>query len=307
MISILNKKTKQYHKIFFLPDIHCVEFETFFKQYHFVDYINSGRFGKVLKIKEMKSNTIQAVKIMELEKKKRTSEIAERENDILTSITHEKIVKKYQTILSNEYMLIVMEYIEGITLREFLEKQPENKLSENQVKIIMKQLFQTISYFHSLKIIHRDMTLNNIMLRGSCDEEYNQLNIVVIDFGSGKQLIKSSKTYTTIGTEHYITPEMLNQTQYDGFKSDIWNCGVLMFTLAIGRHPFYEKGVNSKLNSRLNIKDGNIVAYKQLEQMSDSFQDLISNMLNVDESERFSIEDCLEHEFITLKHSLQSK
>ncbi|EKE41230.1 hypothetical protein ENUP19_0085G0135 [Entamoeba nuttalli] len=303
IISIPIPKTSIRQNILFISK----EFEEkemcccFYTKYQIIKFIGSGSFGKVFQIKRKSNNKINAVKIIDITQKKK-SEIAQRESEVLEQIHHQNIIKKYETIQSQRFMYIIMEYIEGLTLEQYLQLKQHHIFNENEIKIIIRQVFNAINYLHSNKIIHRDLKLENIMIRGKTNEEYNKLNIVVMDFGLGKILETKEYTLTKCGTSNYTSPQILQSGPYDGFKTDIWCCGVMLFYMSIGMFPFNQEGVNSSLILRVNIRNGKICHQKEFNMISLELQDLIKNMLMVDEQKRFTIQQCLSHEFVSLKH-----
>ena len=107
------------------------------------------------------------------------------------------------------------------------------KLSEKHAKVLFKKIVEGIKFLHKNKICHLDIKLDNIML----DKEYNP---IIIDFGASENFEKLPRIKGIRGTQQYISPEMWEEEEYDGIKSDIFSLGVVLFNLVTGEFGFDE-------------------------------------------------------------------
>lgn len=153
-----------------------------------------------------------------------------REAQAATSLAHPNIVSIYDVGEEDSIYYIVMEYVNGQTLKQYI--QQNNPLRIEVVLEIMKQLTSAISHAHQNHIIHRDIKPHNILIDG-------HENVKITDFGIAMALSATSITQTNsvLGSVHYLSPEqarggMANQ------KSDIYSLGIVMFELLTGRLPF---------------------------------------------------------------------
>nr|XP_036864600.1 serine/threonine-protein kinase Nek10 [Manis javanica] len=153
---------------------------------------------------------------------------------------HPNVVRYYKTFLENDRLYIVMELIEGAPLGEHFSSLKEKKhhFSEERLWKIFIQLCLALRYLHKEKrIVHRDLTPNNIML-GDKDK------VTVTDFGLAKQKQENSKLTSVVGTILYSCPEVLKSEPY-GEKADVWAAGCILYQMATLHPPFYSTNMLS--------------------------------------------------------------
>ena len=168
--------------------------------------------------------------LQDAENKKRFS----GEGQLLSSFNHPNIVKVFETSEADDKFFIAMEFLEGGTLNELLQKNyPLDKLL---IKKIMTQICAGLAEIHSHKVVHRDLKTNNIMLDSSDD-------IRIMDFGLSKSTLVSTMTSlgTVIGTLGYVAPEQVTNINSD-HRTDIFSVGVIFYELLTNTLPF--KGEN---------------------------------------------------------------
>lgn len=115
--------------------------------------------------------------------------------------------------------------MEGLTLLEYVQQY--GPLTEEQARTVMLQLLEAIQRCHGIGILHRDIKLDNIMLR-TADNDLS--NIVLIDFGLSRFVSPGDLAHTKVGTNEYMAPEIVNDTAYTG-KADVWSLGVVLYGL----------------------------------------------------------------------------
>ncbi|XP_055270774.1 serine/threonine-protein kinase Nek10 isoform X5 [Moschus berezovskii] len=153
---------------------------------------------------------------------------------------HPNVVRYYKTFLENDRLYIVMELIEGAPLGEHFSslKEKRHHFAEERLWKIFIQLCLALRYLHKEKrIIHRDLTPNNIML-GDKDR------VTVTDFGLAKQKQESSRLTSVVGTILYSCPEVLKSEPY-GEKADVWAAGCILYQMATLEPPFYSTNMLS--------------------------------------------------------------
>ncbi len=152
------------------------------------------------------------------------------ESKAVAMLSHPNIVSIYDVSVSGTYKYIVMEYIEGITLKSYMSKKGALPLPE--VIHYSRQILSALAHAHGKGIIHRDIKPQNIML-------LKDGNIKVTDFGIAKLPNAETVTMTdkAIGTVYYISPEQASGLEIDT-RSDLYSMGVVMYEMASGKLPF---------------------------------------------------------------------
>ncbi|XP_053759848.1 serine/threonine-protein kinase Nek10 isoform X3 [Panthera pardus] len=159
---------------------------------------------------------------------------------IKEQLYHPNVVRYYKTFLENDRLYIVMELIEGAPLGEHFSslKEKQHHFIEERLWKIFIQLCLALRYLHKEKrIVHRDLTPNNIML-GDKDK------VTVTDFGLAKQKQENSKLTSVVGTILYSCPEVLKSEPY-GEKADVWAAGCILYQMATLNPPFYSTNMLS--------------------------------------------------------------
>ncbi|XP_066861970.1 serine/threonine-protein kinase Nek10 isoform X3 [Kogia breviceps] len=218
--------------------------------YAVLDHLGSGAFGCVYKVRKRSGQNLLAIKEVNLHNPAFGKDKKDRDNsvrNIVSELTiikeqlyHPNVVRYYKTFLENDRLYIVMELIEGAPLGEHFSSLKEKKhhFAEERLWKIFIQLCLALRYLHKEKrIIHRDLTPNNIML-GDKDR------VTVTDFGLAKQKQESSKLTSVVGTILYSCPEVLKSEPY-GEKADVWAAGCILYQMATLNPPFYSTNMLS--------------------------------------------------------------
>ncbi|WP_342509367.1 Stk1 family PASTA domain-containing Ser/Thr kinase [Sporosarcina sp. FSL K6-2383] len=201
-------------------------------RYEILKSIGDGGMSKVYLAHDIILNRDVAIKVLnydfanEEELKRRF----QREALSATSLTHPHIVDIYDVGEEGELLYLVMEYVEGQTLKKFI--QTNGPLSPKQALPIMRQLVSAISNAHHNGIVHRDVKPQNILM----DAEGN---LKIADFGIAMALSATAhtKTNSVVGTVHYLSPEQARGGMATK-KSDIYSLGIVFYELLTGELPF---------------------------------------------------------------------
>ena len=250
--------------------------------YKFGRVIGRGAFGKVNIGLNILTGRIVAIK--SFNKKNLSNEKAKKkilyETNLMRGLYHPSVTKILETFETDKYMLIIMEYISGGNLQNFVKKR--RKLCEKTARILFRQLIQGIKYIHSKGIVHRDIKLENILL------DLNNI-VKICDFGVGKITQKGQKLLDQCGTPVYMAPEIIQGDGYEGFPVDIWSAGVALYIMLSGNIPFNRDKTHDLQSAIINLP------YKKIDDVSDNVNDLLKNILEKDPTKRFTPDQILEH------------
>lgn len=201
-------------------------------RYEVQELIGIGGMANVYKAHDLIEDRTVAVKILREEFLSNEEFIRRFKNEskAIAVLSHPNIVKVYDVSFSETIHSIVMEYINGITLKEYIEQQ--KRISGKEAVHFVVQILRAIQHAHDRGIIHRDIKPQNIML-------LQDGTIKVTDFGIARFARSETKTITdkAIGSVHYISPEQAYGKPVDG-RSDIYSIGVMLFEMLTGTLPF---------------------------------------------------------------------
>ncbi|MGN0598399.1 MAG: Stk1 family PASTA domain-containing Ser/Thr kinase [Oscillospiraceae bacterium] len=201
-------------------------------RYEITELIGVGGMADVYKANDLLENRVVAVKILKNEFADNEDFVRRFRNEskAIAVLSHPNIVKVFDVGFSDKLQFIVMEYIDGITLKEFMEQQGVLKWKDTVHFII--QILKALQHAHDRGIVHRDIKPQNIML-------FPDGQIKVMDFGIARFAREEGKTISdkAIGSVHYISPEQARGDITDE-KSDIYSVGVMMYEMLTGVKPF---------------------------------------------------------------------
>ncbi len=201
-------------------------------RYIITEIVGVGGMAYVYKAFDKLVNRVVAVKILK-EEFMTDAQFRRRfsnESKAITMLSQNNIVDVFDVCLEGDLMYIVMEYIDGITLKEYLDKV--KVLEWHEAAFYIKQILKAMSHAHERGIVHRDLKPHNIML-------LRDGTIKVTDFGIAKLSKFDTQTITdkAIGSVHYISPEQASGDRTDE-KTDIYSVGVMFYEMITGSLPF---------------------------------------------------------------------
>lgn len=204
----------------------------------------------------------------------------EREIIIMKLISHPNIMALYDVWENKDELYLVLEYVEGGELFDFLINN--GRLSERDAISYFRMIISGVSYCHKFNICHRDLKPENILL-----DRYGRIKIA--DFGMAALETKQKLLETSCGSPHYASPEIVAGKNYHGSPSDVWSCGVILFALLTGHLPFDDPNIRNLL---LKVQTGK---FHMPSSLSNEAKDLIWSMLRVDPNQRIQIQDIFNH------------
>ena len=199
-------------------------------RYELLELIGRGGMANVYKAKCHRLNRLVAVKILKSDLAD-SAEFRRRFHDeslAVAQLSHANIVSVYDVSRSDELDYIVMELIDGITLKQYMERR--GKMDWREALHFIIQIMRGLSHAHSRGIIHRDIKPQNIMV-------LRDGSVKVADFGIACLANSQTMTQEALGSVHYISPEQARGDRTDA-RSDIYSAGVVLYEMLTGRLPF---------------------------------------------------------------------
>ena len=199
-------------------------------RYEILEKIGTGGMSDVYKSKDHKLNRYVAVKVLKQEFSENANFVSkfQVEAQAAAGLAHPNVVNVYDVGEENDVYYIVMELVEGITLKKYIEKKA--RLSVKEAISIAIQVSMGIEAAHNNHIIHRDIKPQNIIIS-------KEGKVKVTDFGIAKAATSNTITSNVMGSVHYTSPEQA-RGGYSDEKSDIYSLGITMFEMLTGRVPF---------------------------------------------------------------------
>ncbi|MEF9918670.1 MAG: Stk1 family PASTA domain-containing Ser/Thr kinase [Eubacterium sp.] len=204
-------------------------------RYEIIELIGRGGMAYVYKAKDLKLNRYVAVKVLREEYTENEQFIKkfDRESQAAAGLSHPNIVSVYDVGVEGDIYYIIMEYVDGITLKQYLNKK--GRLDYKEATQFVIEVATALKCAHEHKIIHRDIKPHNILLT-------KDLMPKVADFGIARAITSSTVTMTnqTMGSVHYISPEQARGGFVDE-RSDLYSLGIMYYELLTGELPFDEE------------------------------------------------------------------
>ncbi|XP_066299558.1 5'-AMP-activated protein kinase catalytic subunit alpha-2-like isoform X9 [Branchiostoma lanceolatum] len=253
---------------------------------HYVlgDTLGVGTFGKVKVGEHALTGHKVAVKILNRQKIKSLDVVGKirREIQNLKLFRHPHIIKLYQVISTPADIFMVMEYVSGGELFDYIVKH--GKLKEAEARRFFQQIISGVDYCHRHMIVHRDLKPENLLLDSN-------RNVRIADFGLSNMMADGEFLRTSCGSPNYAAPEVISGKLYAGPEVDVWSCGVILYALLCGTLPFDDEHVPTLFKK---IKGG---VFPIPDHLSPTVVGLLRHMLEVDPVKRATIPEIREHEW----------
>jgi len=285
--------------------------ENYEKYYEKIEVIGIGGYGIVYKGIEKRTKDLRAIKVISLEKIQANLLLQYERNEIekqldlcingfieeynnmkICSNNNNNSVKCYEYFKNKDNFVIIMELCDK-NLSQLLQKRiiNENKgYNFEEIYEIISQLNNTFKIMKENNIIHRDLKLENILIKYD-DKEHIKYTIKLSDYGCSKRLKSLSKNCNTYsGTLVYMAPEILKGKEYD-FKCDLWSIGIIIYRLIFGKSPYQGE------NEIALIKNIDKFRNKIIKIENKQLEDLIKNLLEIESSKRIDWDKYFNHIF----------
>lgn len=247
-----------------------------------------GTFGKVKIGEHQLTKHKVAVKILNRQKIKSLDVVGKirREIQNLKLFRHPHIIKLYQVISTPTDIFMIMEYVSGGELFDYIVKN--GKLQEHEARRFFQQIISGVDYCHRHMIVHRDLKPENLLL------DHN-MHVKIADFGLSNMMMDGEFLRTSCGSPNYAAPEVISGKLYAGPEVDIWSCGVILYALLCGTLPFDDEHVPTLFRK---IKTG---VFPIPEYLNKTVVSLLCQMLQVDPLKRANIEEIKKHEWFQVE------
>lgn len=234
-------------------------------EYYIAGTLGSGSFSTVFHVKSLTRE--YAIKVTNLMLFRAGAEVS-----IAHVLQHPGICRLHRVYTGKGYAFLLMDYIDGITIKKLVDN---TQLCMSEKLRISIEICKALQYMHKKNVAHRDIKLENIMMRKS------DRSIVVIDFGFSKQSLNEAAATTLCGTTSLIAPEVFSG-RYNPFLADLWSTGLLIFYIFNGRYPY--QGIVPSEESFLlphSYKDDKDVS------MDTSANDIVDKLIRLSPSSRW--------------------
>ena len=274
--------------------------------YKIIEQIGAGGMGEVYLAQDLKLERNVAIKFLpqQLTKDRDNVDRFQREAKAAASLNHPNIVTIYEIAEDGDQIFIVMEYVDGKTLREVLNTPfnppfiggktnqspiPNSQLPVPDVLNIISQIAEGLAKAHKAGIVHRDIKPENILI-----DKDGQVKI--LDFGLAK--LKGVSTLTkeasTLGTIYYMSPEQVSGKEVDQ-RTDIWSLGVVLYEMLTGQLPFRGEYEQAVMYAILNEEP------KQLKNISPELQDILKKSLVKNLDKRYKQANSIVEDLASMK------
>nr|XP_014089277.2 serine/threonine-protein kinase PLK4 [Bactrocera oleae] len=262
----------------------CIE------EYEVLHLLGKGGFASVYKARCTRTNQVVAIKMIDKQLIQRAG-LANRvrqEVEIHSRLKHPSVLELYTFFQDVNYVYLVLELAHNGELHRYMKQQMGRAMTEDEAANILRQVVSGLLYLHSHQIMHRDISLSNLLLS-------KDMHVKIADFGLATQLKRPDEKHMTMcGTPNYISPEVVTRAPH-GLPADVWGLGCMFYTLLVGHPPFDTDAIQSTLNKVVKSD------FQIPQHLAYDAQDLIERLLKKDPNERITLEQVLQHPFM-LRH-----
>lgn len=312
-----------------------------FEDYEFFEKKGEGAFGKVMTVKHIRTGIMRACKSIAM-KSKDQQKLVETEIELMKQLDHPNILRLFECYYDGDTSIyLVTELCNGGSLFDrilYHNKQLKRPMSERQSSTYIQQILAALSYCHSMHIIHRDMKPDNVLFVNRKSDSA----VKVIDFGLSDFMSKIEAAAKTVkvnkpkaaladglrkslniandgaeeqalrkvmpkaGTPHYMSPEMHGKAWYDE-KTDVFACGIIVYQMLTGIHPFFVPGVDNAASAKQKIIDSKVTYPSDAwNGVSPLGKQITQAMLDPDPEKRLSSKAALQHKWFHSAKKIQT-
>nr|CAG4640740.1 EOG090X03P9 [Eulimnadia texana] len=257
------------------------------EDYDIFEQIGKGGFATVFRAVDRTTRRPVAVKMINKRLMQAAGMVSRvrQEVAIHSRLKHPSILELYTFLEDSDNVYLILELCENGELQRYL-KSLGKPLSEDQAaREVLQQVVDGILYLHSHQILHRDLSLANLLLT-------KDMKVKIADFGLATQLTRPDEKHLTMcGTPNYISPEVATRSSH-GLEADVWGLGCLLYTILVGKPPFDTDAVKSTL-TKVVMGDFKLPSF-----LSPEAKDLINRLLQKNPKDRLPLVKVLDHPFM---------
>ncbi|XP_028753558.1 mitogen-activated protein kinase kinase 2-like [Neltuma alba] len=283
------------------PPIRPIDNQLSLEDLDAIKVVGKGSGGTVQLVQHKWTNQFFALKVIQMNIDESTRKQIAQELKINQSAQCPYVVVCYQSFYENGVISIVLEYMDGGSLEDFLKKV--KSIPEPHLAAICKQVLKGLTYLHHEKhIIHRDLKPSNLLIN-------HRGEVKITDFGvSAIMESTSGQANTFIGTRIYMSPERIDGFQRGyNYKCDIWSLGLILLECATGRFPYKPPDQGERWENVFQLIESVVEAPPPSappDQFSPEFCSFISACLQKNPKNRLSAQELLRHPFINMYEDL---
>ena len=279
------------------------------KDYELFKEIGKGNFGVVYLTKKKNYPFLLSTKVVDLTNMNEVMlKYLEFEINIMKELSnHPNIITIFDAIKSQNHCYVVMEYCNGGSLEECLEKYGK-PFPVVIIQHFMRQIVSGVRYMHSKNIMHRDIKLENILVIFKTEDDKNKMNLLsseirIIDFGLSKKLGTNEVAHTLVGSpinmdplilKKFNKPEKIRQLEGYNEKADIWSLGTICYEMLTNEKLFNVGNIEELISK---IEKGNYAIPTNI-QLSNEIISFLNGMLQYEGELRLSAEQLSQHDFL---------
>lgn len=288
-IKNLKDKTKDIHSVnikndLFPPSIIDSLGLTFHPDYVSLSVLKVGILSEIIRVKHIPTKTYRALKVIpknRLLKRNIDPNTIFSQATLHSKLSHPNIIEYIEHFSDNNYFFIVTELCKGFSL--FRKSKQVEKFSEIEASKAVYQILQAVEHMHNNNIIHRDLSLENILIK---DFASNTIKVAGCDYLS--ELGPDGKTQGICGSLHFIAPEIFRGKYTE--KVDIWSCGIITYILMTGKYPYIGFHKLEQVGKMpFELTDEKCAGF------SGELKNLMKKMLELNPENRISASDALKH------------
>eukprot|EP00347_Sterkiella_histriomuscorum_P008272 403345715 len=244
--------------------------------------------------------TLKIIKKSDLGEQNDKIQIIKNEIQTLRLLSNcKQIVQLYKVYESEKSIYLLLEYVNGGDLQNFIDKQLDEIIPENQLRPIMVELLRGLGQLHEKNIIHRDIKPQNILIQYSSNGD---VEVKIADFGLAQKIQEQQLLIKQCGTPGFIAPEILKGGLGYDTKADLFSMGSLLFQLSTGKQLFPGNFIFEVQDHNMACSIGHTIPYLQ-KYTSASLQDLILKLLQINPVVRYDCKQALKHSWFSQKRA----